>query len=97
MKAIALASRLPICGELKQNVSRILCNEKYSGREDWQDDYTVSANFEPLWPFDFIYNYIFFFGGSADGLAKYAHQGAYIKMMFEKLCICGKDALFMYY
>lgn len=48
MKAIALASRLPICGELKQNVSRILCNEKYSGREDWQDDYTVSANFEPL-------------------------------------------------
>ena len=55
--------------------------------------------YDPLISFTLTFNCkaFFFFGGSADGLAKYAHQGAYIKMMFEKLCICGKDALFMYY
>lgn len=35
-------------GKLKQKLSDTLYRDRYSGSDDWQDDYMVFTNYKPL-------------------------------------------------
>lgn len=50
--------------------------------------------YDPLISFTITFNCKAFFGESADGLAKYAHQGVYIKMIYKN-CAHGVKMLYL--